>query len=595
MRKYIYCLVTLVSHLAFGQSNITVTNATADAVMAGNYSPATYNSGINASASTISAAINQGISADSLKAYVRKLAGFTNRNTNTIGNTSTGLGAANSWIEAKFRQLSAQRNNRLLVSRMTFTAAICSSTNRTYNEVFAVLPGTDLTDKSIILVEGHIDSRCEDGCNTTCNAPGVSDNATGSALVLETARVLSNYNLKATVVFLLTVGEEQGLYGSKAFANYSAGKNRQIRMVLNNDIAGTTLCGPCSSAPSCVAGNVAANSMRIFSYGSVNSIQKQLARYIKLEYAEQIKPVAAFPMTINIMSGEDRTGRSSDHVPFRSQGYAAVRMMSQNENGDGSGSCGIVHSVKDNEQIDTNGDGILDDFSVDFDYLARNAVINANAMAMGAQSVKAPTSFTAKYVATNKLSLTITDATNAPAYRIALRSLTNDWDSVYTVTTKTPTIVFVGNSSTVRYISVAAVNADGAESLFSGEATVSVPAARTASQETVVSFLDNFLDKLSRPSVTSESSVEVLQNYPNPFDESTYMVLKNTAEKQYDDAYLTIRKNDGTLIERRKIQIKPGVNEYLFSYKNEGRVEVFYYTIEVENKPLATTRMFMRH
>ena len=145
---------------------------------------------------------------------------------------------------------------------------------KTYNEVFAVLPGTDLTDKSLIIVERHIDSRCEDGCDTTCNAPGVSDNATGSALVLETSRVLSKYNLKATVVFLLTTGEEQGLWGSTAFASYSSTKGRAIRMVLDNDIAGTTLCGPCSSAPSCTSGTVATNSIRIFSYGSASSIHK---------------------------------------------------------------------------------------------------------------------------------------------------------------------------------------------------------------------------------------------------------------------------------------------------------------------------------
>lgn len=137
-----------------------------------------------------------------------------------------------------------------------------------------MLPGTDLTDKSLIIVERHIDSRCEDGCDTTCNAPGVSDNATGSALVLETPRVLSKYNLKATVVFLLTTGEEQGLWGSTAFASYSSTKGRAIRMVLDNDIAGTTLCGPCSSAPLCTSGTVATNSIRIFSYGSASSIHK---------------------------------------------------------------------------------------------------------------------------------------------------------------------------------------------------------------------------------------------------------------------------------------------------------------------------------
>ena len=592
MKKVIYLIATLAGNLAFGQSNMVVTNSTADAVMAGNYNPASYNSGINALPSAIAADLNQSISADSLRTYVRKLASFTNRNTSSLFNTSTtrGLGAANNWVEAKFKQLSAQRNNRLLVSRMNFSATVCSTT-KTFNEVFAVLPGTDLTDKSLIIVEGHMDSRCENSCDANCNAPGVSDNATGSALVLEVARVLSKYNLKATVVFLLTVGEEQGTIGSTAFANYSSGKSRNIRMVMNNDIAGTTLCGPCSSAPSCAPGNVATNSLRIFSYGSANSIHKQLVRFVKLEYAEQIKPIAAVPMTINIMSAEDRTGRSSDHVPFRSKGYAAMRVICQNENGDGSGSCGIVHSVRDNEQIDTNNDGVLDDVSVDFDYLARNAVINANAVAMAGQSVKAPTSFTAKYVSPNKISLTITDATNAPAYRVALRSATNDWDSVYTVAGKTPSVIFVGNGSTTRYVSVAAINANNVESLFSGEISVNVPA--TTNTNRVIG--DTYADQLSlRTPASPIRGIEILRNYPNPFDESTYVVLKNDAEQQFDAAYLTIRKGDGTLVERRKIQIKPGLNEYLFDYKNEGRIEVFYYTFEADNQVIATNRMMMR-
>ncbi|MBC8151614.1 MAG: M28 family peptidase [Bacteroidetes bacterium] len=592
MRKHLYLLTTLLSPLAFGQTSITVTNATADAIMAGNYTPATYSTGINATPAAISADLNQSISPDSLRDYIRKLASFTNRNTTSIFNPSTtfGLGAANAWVENKFKQLSAQRNNRLIVSRMNFQAAICSSTNRAFSEVFAVLPGTDLTNKSIIVVEGHLDSRCESGCDATCNAPGVSDNATGSVLVLEAARVLSKYNLKATIVFLLTVGEEQGLFGSKAFANYSASKSRAIRMVMNNDLAGTTLCGPCSSSPVCTPGNVATNSVRIFSFGSVNSIHKQLARYTKLEYNEQIKPLAAVPMTINIMSAEDRTGRSGDHVPFRSRGYAAVRTVCQNENGDGSGSCGIVHSVRDTEQIDSNNDGVPDDFSVDFDYLARNTIINANAIAMAAQSVKAPTSFTARYVATNKISLTITDAGNAPAYRVALRSLTNDWDSVYTVSTKNPTIAFAANSSTARYVSVAAVNADGAESLFSGEITVSVPATGGARQTAGI----NYPDDPMQASVPAELGISVLPSYPNPFDESTYMVLKSDGDKSHDTAYLTIRKSDGTLVERRKIQIKEGINEYLFDYKNDGKVEVFYYTFEVGDKVMTTNRMIKR-
>ncbi len=329
MKKYLLFIALILGNRAFGQTNMAVTNATADAIMAGNYSIATYAKITTIiTPNAISTDINQSISADSIKAYVRKLASFGTRNTNSLFTVSstTGLAATNTWVENKFKEISAKNNNRLVVSRMNFNAAICTSTTKTYNEVFAVLPGSDLTDKSIILVEGHIDSRCSDQCSTTCNAPGVSDNATGSALVIELARVLTKYNLKATVVFLLTIGEEQGLIGSTAFANYLSSKGRSVRMVMNNDIAGTTLCGPCSSAPSCVPNNIADRSMRIFSYGSVNSIHKQLARYIKLEYNEQIKPIAAVPMTLNIMSAEDRTGRSSDHVPFRNKGCLKMKM-----------------------------------------------------------------------------------------------------------------------------------------------------------------------------------------------------------------------------------------------------------------------------
>ncbi|WP_435354459.1 M28 family peptidase [Emticicia sp. SJ17W-69] len=593
MNKYLLVMLVIISNRTFGQTNMVVKNPTADAIMAGNYTVATYAKLTSITTpNAISTDIYQSISADSVKAYVRKLASFGTRNTNTLFSASTtvGLAATNTWVENKFKEISAQNNNRLVVSRMNFNAAICSSTTKTYNEVFAVLPGSDLTDKSIILVEGHIDSRCNDQCSITCNAPGVSDNATGSALVIELARVLTKYNLKATVVFLLTIGEEQGLIGSTAFANYLSSKGRSVRMVLNNDIAGTTLCGPCSSSPSCVPNNIADRSMRIFSYGSVNSIHKQLARYIKLEYNEQIKPIATIPMTLNLMSAEDRTGRSSDHVPFRSKGYASVRIMSQNENGDGTGSCGVVHSSNDNEQIDTNNDGVLDDFNVDFNYLARNTIVNANAIAMAAQSVKAPTAFTAKYVATDKISLSITDASNAPSYRIAIRSTSNDWDSVYTVTTKTPTIVFTRNISSTRYVSVAAVNSGGAESLFSNEVTITVPVKARMAQPETISFLD---ESLQAPTLI-ENGVEILKNYPNPFDESTYLILKNDANRQFEDAYLSIKKGDGTLIENRKIEVKEGINEYLFDYKNEGNIEILYCTFIANGKIIATRRMVMQ-
>ncbi len=70
-----------------------------------------------------------------------------------------------------------------------------------------MLPGTDTTDKSIVIIEGHIDSRCEGLCDTLCNAQGIEDNASGTALVMELARVMSKYSYKQTIVFFVTIAE----------------------------------------------------------------------------------------------------------------------------------------------------------------------------------------------------------------------------------------------------------------------------------------------------------------------------------------------------------------------------------------------------
>jgi hypothetical protein len=67
---------------------------------------------------------------------------------------------------------------------------------------------------SLYLIIGHIDATSE---NPNNNAPGAEDNASGSACVLEAARVLSQYEFDCTIEYVLVSGEEQGLYGSAAY------------------------------------------------------------------------------------------------------------------------------------------------------------------------------------------------------------------------------------------------------------------------------------------------------------------------------------------------------------------------------------------
>src|SRR5207237_3798830 len=129
-----------------------------------------------------------------------------------------GIGAARRWVYDKFRQYSSAAENRLRVSYFQFDNSICSVTR--HRNIIAVLPGNQILDKSVILVEAHMDSCCENVCNIACSAPGIEDNATGTALVLELARILSMYTFKNTIVFSVNTGEEQGLYGAQAFADY---------------------------------------------------------------------------------------------------------------------------------------------------------------------------------------------------------------------------------------------------------------------------------------------------------------------------------------------------------------------------------------
>jgi len=201
----------------------------------------------------------------------------------------------------------------------------------------AVLPGSQTANPSLIIVEGHMDSRNADNCDVTGSAPGIGDNATGTALVMELARVLSKYTFRSTLVFVVLTGEEQGLIGSTALANYLDSKNVLIKAVNNNDVSGGVFCGHTASAPGCpFYGNIDSTDIRIFSLGTINSAYKQWARYVKLEYKEQLINQVSVPMDINIMQNEDRTGRGGDHQAFSTLGYTAVRFTQANEDGNGS-------------------------------------------------------------------------------------------------------------------------------------------------------------------------------------------------------------------------------------------------------------------
>lgn len=562
------------AQVAGGQTNIICTNVSAELVLVGNYNPSDYFSSIPINLpDTISTGLNNNISGDSLHAHLVHLISFQNRNSGSDTVSSVkGIGAARRWVYQKFEQISAENDQRLLPSYLQFDLSICNAGQ--HRNVFAVLPGIDTSDHSIIIIESHLDSRCEGLCDTSCVANGADDNGSGTALVIELARVMSRYSFNRTIVFLANIAEEQGLYGAEAFADYVQNKGIPVKAVLNNDIVGGIFCGHTSSPPACSPyGDLDSTQLRLFSYGGFNSLHKGLVRFIKLEYKEQLLELATVPMTISVMTAEDRTGRGGDHIPFREHGYPAMRFTSANENGNANvtavGYADNQHTSRDVLGYDTDGDTVLDSFLVDFNYLARNTLINANGAAMAALGPKTP-DFGID-VSGNKLSVEIISDPTYPQYRIGLRTLSNDWDSVYTISS--PNTILNLSTPNTYYLSVATVDSNGIESLFSGE---------------IAGTITSINDPLSL------KEIQLLPAYPNPADEAVMITVNVQNQIAYTSAVIRISDTNGTMVKELPIKLDKGINEVLFrhGYNANGS---FLYQLIIDGSATETRKIIFNN
>lgn len=571
----LFSLITF-SFPLFSQTNMLVTNQLAEEIMQGNYDPAAYlPSTIINHPDDIKMAIQNGISTDSLHAYLLEMSSFENRNTgsDTVSQTF-GIGAARRWVYSRFEQMQAESEGRLIPFYMQFDNNICGMDQ--HRNICAVLPGTNPNTPGVVLIEGHIDSRCEGACDVNCEAHGMEDNGSGTALVMELARVMSQLALDRTVVFMATIGEEQGLFGADAFAKYAVAEDIPIYAVLNNDVVGGIVCGETSSAPSCPGLNhIDSTQVRLFSAGLNNSMPKQLSRFIKMQYHEELIDMVDVPMLLTIMSNEDRVGRGGDHIPFRQQGFAAMRFCSANEHGNADVSDPDYHdrqhTTGDRLGEDTDGDGILDSFFVDFNYLKRNSVINGVAAGMAAIGPFTP-DFTATYFG-DDITVHIEDPHNYGEYRVMVRKLSNDFDTV--ITTNETDITFLDEEfhPFLTYVSVASVDENGIESLFTGEVR---PSEVNATGEVVN-------EKKERP-------IELLQNRPNPFDEATWISFFVHEKQTYRDAYLLISDMKGQEIQRIPVELEIGNNEVIYHH-GYNQVGVYGYSLIVDGTIVDTKRM----
>jgi Zn-dependent M28 family amino/carboxypeptidase len=320
------------------------------------------------------------IDARNIERTIRKLVSFGTRNTlSSQDDPNRGIGAARDWLYAEFTKIADASGGRLTVEKQTFeqpkAARIPAPTKLT--NIVALLKGTQPESvERVYVVSGHYDSICSNPTDAKCDAPGANDDASGTAAVLEMARVMSKFKFDATIVFMTVPGEEQGLLGATYYAEQAKENNVNIDAMFTNDIIGSSLGGNGVRDP---------HTVRVFSEGvpsnetqpeattrrSVggenDSASRQLARFIK-ETAERY----VTGMKVWMIYRRDRYGRGGDHQPFLERGFPAVRFTEPNEN---------YHHQHQNVRIETGIQyGDLPQFD-DFNYIANVARVNSAALA----------------------------------------------------------------------------------------------------------------------------------------------------------------------------------------------------------------------
>ncbi|MEY2501933.1 MAG: hypothetical protein QOI07_2267, partial [Verrucomicrobiota bacterium] len=337
------------------------------------------------------AAVLSEISAKNIEGIIRKLVSFGTRHTLSDTQSDTrGIGAARRWIQSEFERYSKENGGRLEVTLDDFTQPPGERNPQPVQvvNVVATLPGTQPESRDrIYVVTGHYDSRVTDVMNTTADAPGADDDASGVAAVMEMARVMSKKNWDATLVFIAVAGEEQGLFGSTHWAKMAKEKNWNIGAMISNDIIGSSHADD---------GRVVKDHVRLFAEGvpPIKEMPDPLRTLVRTggendstarELARFIKPVAekhVRGMTVDIIYRRDRYLRGGDHSPFLDAGFPAVRMTEPNED--------FRHQHQDLRKENGVQFGDLPEFC-DFDYIAQVARINATALGALALALAAPT------------------------------------------------------------------------------------------------------------------------------------------------------------------------------------------------------------
>ncbi|MEX2115730.1 MAG: M20/M25/M40 family metallo-hydrolase [Bacteroidota bacterium] len=280
------------------------------------------------------------VSQANLKAIAERLVSFGTRHSlsDTVS-SHRGIGAARRWIASELSRYAAASGGRMSVgfheTVVPPSGRIPSPTNIV--NVVATLRSRIYPDR-ILVIGGHYDSRAGNAMDSTSDAPGANDDGSGTAVVLELARIMAKHEFDATIVFIAFAAEEQGLLGAAAWAEMAAQKGWNVEAMFNNDIVGNSMGGD---------GIAEKQYVRLFSEafspqdtGSVfrfrNSLglendgpSRTLARWI-----DETAAVYVPAFDVKMVYRRDRFLRGGDHSAFHTKGFPAVRFSVARENYD---------------------------------------------------------------------------------------------------------------------------------------------------------------------------------------------------------------------------------------------------------------------
>tara|TARA_R110002073_G_scaffold12444_13_gene55038 strand:- start:2008 stop:3360 length:1353 start_codon:yes stop_codon:yes gene_type:complete len=360
-------------------------------------------------------------SAERIELDIQKLVSFGTRH--TLSDTRSevrGIGAARRWIEAEFNRIAEACDGCLQVYTQS---QVFSEQPRIPNatevvNVVAILPGTSDPNRFVIM-SGDIDSRVTDPLNGIDDSPGANDNASGMAGVIEAARVLSQHQFPASIIFVGLSGEEQGLFGGKIMAEQALKDGWHIEAILNNDMIGNisgingvtnnTTARVFSEATRPIETDREAR-IRRFTGGEVDSPSRNIARYIDTIADRYIRN-----LDVMMVYRLDRFGRGGHHRPFNEVGFPGVRIMETNE-----------HYDRQHQDIRVEGGRPFGDTidGVDFEYAAKMTALNVVSLASMALAPAPPEQVTIEGMVSPDTTLKWRKVAGAHHYKIYWRLTT---------------------------------------------------------------------------------------------------------------------------------------------------------------------------